>query len=256
MNHSFANAIKTVSAFFKYADIGEPQQLPVFIGSEAERVDAWRALNARDCRFQWCKASIAANIVHANGHRTDRGKGPTAIQQFCREVRIGAVHCSRMARTYTECSRLLATGTKRSLPDLLADDRLCFKHFLVAFNYAALPVEALLEAQMFDLSANELARRIAERQRRTLIDGDSKPVTAADDDDDTQVTWQPTREEVRRAPTREVRLTLTPSEHREFASQVRALSAAFGTTDDAATIRAAVARAFDSLRQQAEETAA
>jgi hypothetical protein len=130
---SFLASRKSLSAYFAYEDIDAQEHLPVFIGREDERVDAWRALAAHIARWSWCMAAIAANLIHANGKRTDRGKGPTAIQQFCRAVRIDPAHCSRMARTYRVFAELLLdTDIKKSLSELLVYDGFTFKHFYVA----------------------------------------------------------------------------------------------------------------------------
>jgi hypothetical protein len=160
VRHDFATSLKGLSAYFRRCQYA--RCLPEFIGAENERVDAWLALDAREREASWGKASIAATLPRAHGQRTERD-GPTPLQRFCEDVGIGAGHCSRMARTYEQVVEYLATGRKKSLPELLADETLSFKHFLVAFNYAVLPVEALLDARMHDWSANELARQIAKR---------------------------------------------------------------------------------------------
>lgn len=247
------NAITDVSAYFDTA-LEIPGTLPLYTGDVNDAVLVWRALHGKKLWVQWREAAIAASIARECGQRTDRGRGPTRIQQFCADAPIGASHFSRLVRTHTVFDGLLATGSKPSLVELLQDQTLRFKHFLVAANYAVLPVEALLEARMHRLSANELGKWIAGRKSRQLIDANGEKVVAADEDDDSDFEWRlPTRDTPRRPPA--IRLDMTTREHRQFVSQLRALSAAYGTVHDTDTLLLAVARAFELESKASEVTA-
>jgi len=254
------NAITDVANFF---DV-QSGALPVFTGTEADALPVWRALNATDRDVQWRKAAIAATLERASGSRTDCGAALTPIQSFCLQAHIGTSTCSRWAKTYRVYDTLLDDlrakpldpGVKRSLPGLLADDRLYFKHFHIGANYCPLPVEALIEARDNGLSANTMFRYAVRRMKQQHLLAEAADVR--NDDDDPDSTGQvPTRDEARaKQAQRTVRLTLSTEQHRTFDSQVAALGAAFGTADVSATVAMAVARAFASIQEQAGEAAA
>lgn len=245
ISESFLPATEHVSCFFEEPDEG----LPSFLGrSFTEHVTVMLLLNRKDKHTNFRKAAIAASLHRDGGRRTDLTGAETTIQQFSRKVGIGSAHCARLARTHNVIGELLATGSKKCLPGLLADDELSFKHFYVAANYAVQPVEALLEAREQGWSANELARWLAARKSRTLLDAATdKPVHPDDDDDDLAVDWRglPERVSQRGRPTNTSAITLlvTETEGRDFRRQVRDLAAVLGTESDIATVLAIVRRA-------------
>jgi hypothetical protein len=230
-------------------------QLPVWTGTEADMLPVWRAIDKRSTRDQWLRAAIAATLERAHGTRTDCGAPPTAKQQFCLQARIGVEYCSRLAKTWRSARELLDTGVKKSLPQLLADETLSFKHHFVAFNYCALPVEALIEARDNGLSANTMFRYAVRRSKQQRLLGEAADVR--NDDDDPESTGQvPTRDEAAaKHDTRRVQLEMSAEQHRVFDSQVAALAKAFGTTQLSDTVAMAVARAFERITQDSEAAA-
>jgi hypothetical protein len=247
----------------------QPGALPVFTGTEADALPTWRGLNKTDRAVQWCKAAIAASLERAWGQRTDCGAPLTPIQSFSKSVGIGVEHCARLAKTYRFYDKLLADlqnapldpGSNRSLPKLLADDRLSFKHFLIAANFDAdRAVKALLEARDNGLSAGTMLKFVTGRKKklRLLLDADGEPATHKTYDDDPDITLQlatPDETAAIRSARAErercaVRLAFDAHQRRAFDSHVIALGLAYGTTEISDTVATAVARAFDALKPE------
>src|SRR5205807_189778 len=98
---------------------------------------------------------------------------------FCSEVGITAEHFSRLTRTYKTFAPL-----DTRLNEFLADQRLSFKHFMIAAK-AAQPGVALKEAADERWSANKLESVLAMRKGRyVVVDGAGQPVDVAPDDGD------------------------------------------------------------------------
>jgi hypothetical protein len=213
---------------------------PVFSGeSLTDYVNAWLAASREDQRLKWHQAAIAAKLVRANGQRTDSGRGPTLLQEFCGRVLIGPEYVSRLARTYRAFDRPDDPGIKK----LLSEPRLTFKHFLIAATcYSKGPKEALEEALCFGWSANQMQRMVTER-RVKFDEGVGNP---ARDDDDLQHERLP--EPTTRVPgTKRLSFVLTKRQCREFVRQIHELRAAMGKTSDVGTLLAVVEQAHSAL---------
>jgi hypothetical protein len=221
----------------------------------------WFALDRQDKAVQWHKARVCAYLERDAGRRDG---GETEIQEFCCRVNIGAGHFSRMAKTFRMfVVEPVATGSKKYLVD---DDRLSFKHFLVAANYSKLPKVAIAEAVDRGWSANELARWLKRRNDERFTDRDDGDgeIKPQDDDDQPDVRpWQPQKWDVARGTYRDVKkdsgelpkgeprgtveekLLMTVLERTIFRKQLRALASVIGTSTRVDTAIATVRRAYD-----------
>jgi len=233
--------IENVEGFFDEED----NSLPTFNGdSFAAHVECFATLARRDKWAHWRQCAIAASLARQFGQRTDLDNGETLIQQFCRLARIGESHFSRLVRTFRTFAGPLAPGRK----ELVEDDRLSFKHLLVAANHDVQPFIALREAVDCGWSANQLLRMLAMRKCRELLDADGAPTRPTDDNHDADEVWQnaptPYREAMAKPPrTTRFVLTLTERERRELGQHLRAVAGILGTASDSETFLAMAKKA-------------
>jgi hypothetical protein len=227
-----------------------PDTVPEFLGeSMVDHVAVWMRLQGRENRDIWRSAAIADSIERNPGHRTDlnRDAGGSVLQRFCLAIHRDTGYVSKLSKTYHVFRSLLVTGTKKSLPALLADDSLTFKHFYVAANHTSLHVEALIEARDCGWSATQFARILAARKNRTLLDTVMEQPVEEDDDMDVSHWKGMPRVESVTSPkgTRTIKLLLTVKELAVLSKQLRELSPVLQTTSDVATLLAAVQTAHE-----------
>jgi prophage regulatory protein len=227
-----------VSSFYEERE----GRLPRYLGSLEECGAVWQALNRKDKWTNLRRGAIAAKLERAHGQRTDRGRGLTPIQQFCREQNIGPEYVSRLARTY----RAFDQPDDPEIMKLIADPRLTFKHLFIAATCSKSPKNMLVMALHPGWSANQMLRWTKERNGEF----DQEISNPACDDLDLQVERLPEypRPATRVPGTKEVSFRgLTADEYERAITKFRELRAVMRHENNTATFLAMVDRLHAEL---------
>ena len=216
----------------------EPEnRVPVFKGqSYQEHQACWEMLGRIDLSTQFRRAAIAASLGQFKGQRTDCGRGPTPIQQFADEQRIGTDHLGRLAKTH----RVFHELDDPEIGTLIADPFFSFKHFMVAATCSVLVKVDLKEAKQRNWSATDFAMMLAARRKRELLDANGMKLNpAANEDNDPDVTHElPERRAKVVGPpgSTTYKLLLTKTQRSHLSLLLQGLSRHLGTTSDMETM--------------------